>query len=68
MTIAELEEYFKNAPKLEEPLFLNPATKINNIDHFLESHFAPLRINPDSRVNQSLLFRLKALKLLIESN
>ncbi|WP_421944144.1 DUF6965 family protein [Pedobacter sp.] len=68
MTISELEDYFKTAEKPKTPLLLNPATIINNYEHFLESHFAPLRKDPDSRVNQPLLWRLKAMKLLIESN
>jgi hypothetical protein len=68
MTIAELEAWFKTAPMPEEPLYLNPATKVNNIGHFLESHFAPLRLDPNSKVNEPLLCRLKDLKLLIESN
>ncbi|WP_231463673.1 MULTISPECIES: hypothetical protein [unclassified Pedobacter] len=68
MTIPELEEYFKSVEKPVTPLLLNPATIINDYEHFLESHFAPLRKDPDSRVNQPLLWRLKALKLLIESN
>lgn len=68
MSISELEEWFRNAPMPEEPLYLNPSTKVNNIQHFLESHFAPLRIDPNSKVNAPLLDRLKDLKLLIESN
>ena len=68
MTISELEIWFQNAPRPEQPLMLNPATRINDIDHFLESHFAPLKADPNSRVNQSLLKRLLDLKLLIESN
>ncbi|MDN3588582.1 hypothetical protein QWY86_18010 [Pedobacter aquatilis] len=68
MTIPELEDYFKTAEKPQTPILLNPATIINDYEHFLESHFAPLRKDPDSRVNQPLLWRLKALKLLIESN
>jgi len=68
MTITELEEWFRNAPKPDMPVYLNNATKVNNYEHFLESHFAPLRINPDSKVNQPLLWRLQAMKLVIESN
>jgi len=68
MTIAELEEWFRNAPKPDLPVYLDNATKVNNYEHFLESHFSPLRLNPDSKVNQPLLWRLKAMKLVIESN
>lgn len=68
MSISELEQYFKTAEKPKEPIMLNPATIINDYEHFLESHFAPLRTAPDTKVNQPLLWRLKAMKLLIESN
>lgn len=68
MSITELEQYFKTAEKPKEPIMLNPSTIINDYEHFLESHFAPLRTEPESRVNQPLLWRLKAMKLLIESN
>jgi len=68
MTIAELEEWFRNAPKPDMPVYLDNATKVNDYHHFLESHFGPLRINPDSKVNQPLLWRLEAMKLVIESN
>ncbi|PWS29283.1 hypothetical protein DHW03_05550 [Pedobacter yonginense] len=66
--IQKLEEFFAKAEKPEIPLMLNPATQINDYEHFLESHFTPLKHNPTSKVNQPLLWRLKALKLLIESN
>ncbi|GGI29109.1 DUF6965 family protein [Pedobacter mendelii] len=71
MTIEEvnkLEEFFKNAEKQATPIYLNQATIINNYEHFLESHFTPLKIDPTSRVNQPLIWRLKALKLIVEAN
>ena len=54
MNIQELEEWFRNAPKPDMPVYLDAATKVNDYAHFLESHFAPLRANPDSKVNQPL--------------
>ena len=68
MTIPELEQWFKKVEMPAAPVYLNPATKINNIDHFLDSHFAPLRLDPNNRINQPLLDRLLDFKLLIESN
>jgi len=71
MTLAEiqqLEEFFLNAEKPACPIFLNNATKVNDYDHFIESHFAPLKADPGSRVNQPLIWRLKAMKLIIEAN
>lgn len=68
MTLKELEEWFAKAPRPSMPVYLNNATKVNDYDHFLKSHFAPLRENPDSKVNQPLLWRLQAMKLVIESN
>lgn len=66
--IQKLEEFFAKAEKPEIPLMLNPATQINDYEHFLESHFTALKQDPASKVNQPLLWRLQALKLLIESN
>ncbi|RNL52152.1 DUF6965 family protein [Pedobacter jejuensis] len=71
MTIEEvnkLEEFFANAEKQATPIYLNQATVINNYEHFLESHFTPLKMDPASRVNQPLIWRLKALKLIVEAN
>ena len=71
MTIEEvnrLEEFFASAEKQATPIYLNQATVINNYDHFLESHLTPLKIDPTSRVNQPLIWRLKALKLIVEAN
>lgn len=71
MTIEEvqkLEEFFANADKQATPIYLNEATVINDYEHFLESHFAPLRIDATSRVNQPLIWRLKTLKLIEEAN
>ncbi|WP_316739238.1 DUF6965 family protein [Pedobacter aquatilis] len=68
MTINELEEWFTNAPKPDMPVYLNAATKVNDYDHFLKSHFGPLKANPVSKVNQPLLWRLQQMKLVIESN
>ncbi len=68
MEIAELEDFFNNCELPETPLMLNPATEITDLPYFLSSHFMPLKANPTSKVNQGLLYRLKALKLLIESN
>ena len=68
MTIPELEQWFKSVELPPAPIYLNPATKINNVEHFLESHFSPLRNSPITKVNEPLLDRLLAFKLLIESN
>lgn len=68
MKIDELEAWFKNVELPAAPLYLNPATKINDVELFLESHFAPLRHNPITKMNEPLLDRLLAFKLLIESN
>jgi len=71
MTIQEvqqLEDFFAQAGKQQVPIYLNQATVITNYAHFLESHFMPLRLNPDAKVNLPLIHRLKMLKLLIESN
>jgi hypothetical protein len=68
MTIAELEAWFKTVELPAAPILLNPSTKINDVNHFLESHFYPLKIDPANKINQPLLDRLLDFKLLIESN
>jgi hypothetical protein len=68
MTIQELDEWFKNAPRPEMPVLLNPGVQVLDYDKFLESHFEPLRRNPDAKINVPILLRLKQMKLVIESN
>jgi hypothetical protein len=68
MTLRELEAWFQNTELPEAPILLNPSTKINNVQHFLESHFYALKLNPSSKINEPLLDRLLDFKLLIESN
>lgn len=68
MTIAELENWFNTNPMPPEPVMLNPATRINDIQHFLQSHFYPLKLDPANKINLPLLDRLLDFKLLIESN
>ncbi|KRT13687.1 hypothetical protein ASU31_23365 [Pedobacter ginsenosidimutans] len=66
--IQQLEDFFTQAGKQQVPIYLNQATIITDYAHFLESHFMPLKLNPDAKVNLPLIHRLKMLKLLIESN
>ncbi|MBO9675692.1 MAG: hypothetical protein J7577_19750 [Sphingobacteriaceae bacterium] len=66
--IQQLEDFFTQAGKQQVPIYLNQATVITDYAHFLESHFTPLKLNPDAKVNLPLIHRLKLLKLLIESN
>lgn len=64
----ELEQWFKSVELPIAPLYLNPATKINDVELFLESHFSPLPSGQITTISQPLLDRLLAFKLLIESN
>ncbi|MCZ4244993.1 DUF6965 family protein [Pedobacter punctiformis] len=68
MTIQELEEWFSKAPKPVMPVMLNAATKVNDYEQFLDSHFSPLKAHPTAKINQPLLIRLEMMKLIIESN
>jgi len=68
MTIQELETWFQKTELPAAPILLNPATQINDVKQFLDSHFYPLKLNPTSKINEPLLERLLAFKLLIESN
>lgn len=68
MTIHELKTWFSTVELPQAPLYLNPATKINDVNKFLESHFYPLEISPYSKINEPFMERLVVFKLLIESN
>lgn len=68
MTLPELEEWFKNVELPPPPVMLHPSAIITDVDRFLESHFLPLRTEPNKLTNQPLWDRLFAFKLLIESN
>ncbi|KQC02118.1 hypothetical protein [Pedobacter sp. Hv1] len=68
MTIQELENWFKNVELPATPIMLLPGTTITDVDKFLESHFIPLRANPNALSSKPIWDRLFAFKLLIESN
>jgi hypothetical protein len=68
MNIQELEHWFTTVELPQAPLYLETSTKVNDVNKFLESHFYALKLNPNSKINQPLLDRLFAFKLLIESN
>jgi hypothetical protein len=59
MKVQELEEWFAKVELPKAPVML---------DKFLESHFSPIRTEPDAIVNKPIWDRLYAFKLLIESN
>jgi len=68
MNVEELENWFKNVELPKAPVLLFPGTEIADVDKFLEIHFLALKSNPDSKANVPVWHRLKAFKLLIESN
>jgi len=68
MTIPELEEWFRNAPAPEMPVYLNAATKVTDYDMFLSSHFEGLKHAKVEATKRPLLERLLQMKLLIEVN
>lgn len=68
MNVQELEDWFKSVELPKPPIMLFPGTEITDVDKFLDVHFAALKANPDSKANVPVWHRLRALKLLIESN
>lgn len=68
MNVQELEDWFKSNELPKPPIMLFPGTEIADLDKFLEVHFAALKADPDSKSNVPVWYRLRALKLLIESN
>lgn len=67
MTVQELEEWFKNAPAPQMPIYLNAATKVNDYATFVNSHFDGLKGVKDPSTSP-LMWRLLEMKLLIEAN
>jgi len=66
--VTELEDWFKSVELPKPPVMLFPGTEIADVNRFLEVQFISLRNNPESKTNAPVIYRLKALKLLIESN
>ncbi|MGN7986188.1 DUF6965 family protein [Pedobacter sp. 22226] len=66
--VNDLEEWFKNVELPKPPVMLFLGTEIADVDRFLEVQFTSLRVDPNSKTNGPVLYRLKAFKLLIESN
>ncbi|QRY55522.1 DUF6965 family protein [Sphingobacterium siyangense] len=64
--VIELETWFKKADLPQAPLELFPGTIITDMQLFLNSHFIPLRNDPAGAKNEAHLYRLKALKAIIE--
>lgn len=46
LPFAELKEKILALPKIEEPIFLNQATKIGNHQEFIKSHINVIEANP----------------------
>ncbi len=68
MSIQELEEWFRNAPAPQMPIYLNAATKVNDYTLFVNSHFEGLRNFKGDVSSSPLMWRLLEMKLLIEAN
>lgn len=68
MSVDELEEWFKNVPAPEMPLYLDAATKVNDYEYFLSSHFEGIRAAKNEVGRAPLLARLMKMKLAIEAN
>lgn len=68
MSIEELEEWFRNAPAPEMPVYLDAATKVNDYSYFVSSHFEGLRAAKNDFTRAPLMARLLKMKLMIEAN
>jgi len=68
MSLEELEEWFKNAPAPAMPVYLDAATKVNDYQYFISSHFEGIRAAKHENSKAPLLARLMKMKLAIESN
>ncbi|MCY1520370.1 hypothetical protein D9M68_551450 [compost metagenome] len=68
MTIHELEEWFKNAPAPEMPVYLNNATKVTDYELFVSSHFEGLKAAGSEYTRTPLHERLMQMKIIIEAS
>ena len=68
MTIEELKEWYRNAPAPQMPVWLNEATKVNDYEYFVNSHFEGLDYAKVDLTKNALMNRLLKMKLLIEAN
>jgi hypothetical protein len=66
--IQELKDYFNSIDLPTEPVYLDPSARINNVRHFLKSHFSALEIDPGSKVNEPMISRLVKLKEILSEN
>lgn len=66
--VTEFENWFKSVELPKPPVMLFSGTEIADVNRFLEVQFLSLNNDPDSKPNIPVIYRLKALKLLIESN
>lgn len=66
--IQELKDYFNSIDLPTEPVYLDPSARINNVRHFLKSHFSALEIDPGSKVNEPIVSRLIKLKEILSAN
>jgi len=66
--VTDLEDWFKSVELPKPPVLLFPGTEIADVNKFLEVQFISLKNDPTSKTNVPVVYRLKALKLLIESN
>ncbi len=66
--VNDLEAWFKAVELPKPPVLLFPGTEIADVNKFLEAQFTALKVDPGSKVNVPVIYRLKAFKLLIESN
>lgn len=68
MSVEELEEWYRNAPAPQMPVYLNVATKVNDYSLFVSSHFEGVKHAPSESTKRPLLARLVEMKLIIEAN
>ncbi len=68
MTVEELEDWFRNAPVPQMPIYLDEANKVNDYALFVNSHFEGLKFVKVDAIKAPLMARLLKMKLLIEAN
>lgn len=68
MTVQELEAWYEGRDLPDGPVWLNKATKINNVEKFVEGRFFAIRSNQEPRQQQSCIDKLIQLKEWLEEN
>lgn len=68
LSIPELKDFFKTAPKPEVPFQLNEWTTVNDYELFLSSHFEGVETAKNELTRSPIMDRILEMKRYIDQN